>query len=236
MQRSMITKVRCLQMTGSALAALALGACHTVSPTVATGEAAIETIGVAQPGLVSAQTRISPADELRIQVLYEPELSADAVKVEGDGGVPVAFLGKVAAAGKTTDELAADIAQGLERYLNTPQVLVSFASQAQQVVTVEGSVEAPGVYPVTGTSSLLKSLALASGPRRTAALDEVIVFRTVNGERMAAVFDLEDIRYGHSPDPLILGGDTIVVGNSAVKGAFRDFLTAAPAIGVFRPY
>jgi polysaccharide export outer membrane protein len=53
---------------------------------------------------------------------------------------------------------------------------------------------------------------------------------------MGAVFDLRRIRRGFDPDPLILGGDTVVVGYSELKGAFRDFLSAAPAIAVFRPY
>ena len=227
---------RIVRISGFTFLVATLGACHTVSPQVGTEQVAIETIGVAEPGRLSAPSLIGPSDELRIQVLYEPELSADSVKVEGDGSIPVAFLGKIDAAGKTTGQLASDIQRGLLRYLNQPQVVVSFASQARQVVTVEGSVEVPGTYPVEGSSSLLQSLALARGPRRTAKLDEVLVFRHVNGERVAAIFDLEDIRYGYAPDPLILAGDTIVVGYSEVKGAFRDFLSAAPAIGVFRPY
>ena len=196
----------------------------------------MSTIGVAQPGKPAGMALIGPADQLRIQVLYEPELSTDAVRVESDGSIPVAFVGRIDAAGKTTDQLATEIERGLLRYLNTPQVVVSFVSQARQIVTVEGSVEIPGTYPVEGSSSLLQSLALARGPTRTAKLDEVIVFRFVDGERVAAIFDLQDIRYGYAPDPLILPGDTIVVGYSEVKGAFRDFLSAAPTIGVFRRY
>ena len=30
--------------------------------------------------------------------------------------------------------------------------------------------------------------------------------------------------------------DLVVVGFSAVKGAFRDFLTSAPLLSVFRPF
>jgi polysaccharide export outer membrane protein len=53
---------------------------------------------------------------------------------------------------------------------------------------------------------------------------------------MGAIFDLRRIRRGFEPDPLILGGDIVVVGTSELKGAFRDFLGAAPVLAVFRPY
>jgi polysaccharide export outer membrane protein len=50
------------------------------------------------------------------------------------------------------------------------------------------------------------------------------------------VFNLNHIRQGRSPDPEILGGDVVVIGYSAIKGAFRDFLSAAPALAAFRPF
>ena len=100
-------------------------------------------------------------------------------------------------------------------------------------IAVEGQVKAPGVFPVGPNETLLTSLARAGSPGQTAKLDEVVVFRTVNGQRMGAVFDLQQIRTGAAADPQILDGDTIVVGYSAVKGAFRDFLAASPLLNLF---
>ena len=79
-------------------------------------------------------------------------------------------------------------------------------------------------------------MALARGPRRVAKLDEVFVFRTVNGQRLAARFDLRRIRYGYEPDPLILGGDKVVVGYSEVKGLLHTLVRSGAASGSFRPY
>jgi polysaccharide export outer membrane protein len=62
------------------------------------------------------------------------------------------------------------------------------------------------------------------------------VFRVIDGHRTGAVFDLNSIRAGREPDPELIGGDVVVVGFSSVKGAFRDFLTAAPLLSVFRPF
>jgi polysaccharide export outer membrane protein len=64
----------------------------------------------------------------------------------------------------------------------------------------------------------------------------VLVFRMMDGERYGGRFDLTDIRAGRAPDPIILSGDTIVVGYSAVRGVYLDFLRTAPILGAFARY
>lgn len=213
-----------------------LAACHSVSPTVATGPAAMTATGIANPQLVPGTYVIGPADELKIDVLYEPELSLEPTRVDTNGDVQVALIGRVHAAGKTATQLSSEIQQRLGQYLRDPRVVVGVTDYSRQNVTVEGEVEQPGVYRVQGTSSLLQALALARGPKKTAKLDEAIVFRTTNGQRMAARFDLRRIRYGYEPDPLILGGDTVVMGYSEIKGALKSILRSGAASGSFRPY
>ena len=66
-----------------------------------------------------------------------------------------------------------------------------------------------------------------------AKLDEVLVFRTVNGERLGGRFDLTEIRSGRMPDPLIFPGDVVVVGFSSLRGIYRDILQVTPLIGTF---
>lgn len=214
-----------------------LCSCQSVSPTVARGPAALEVTGVATPGLAVGEYLLGPADVIDVIVAYEPELSLDDVTVDSNGDVSVPLIGTVHVAGATASRAAREIQSRFAgRYLRDPQVSVNVSQFARQSVTVEGSVDSPGVYKIPGSSSLIQTLALARGPTRVAKLDQVLVFRTVNGQRLAAVFDLRRIRYGYEPDPLIIGGDVVVVGYSEVKGAFRDFLTGAPALAVFRPY
>jgi polysaccharide export outer membrane protein len=94
----------------------------------------------------------------------------------------------------------------------------------------------PGVYEITGSSSLQESIARAEGLTRVAVVDQIVVLRTIDGKPMGAVFDLKAIREGKAPDPEILGGDRIVVGFSGLKGAYRDLLSAAPLFNVFRAF
>jgi polysaccharide export outer membrane protein len=78
---------------------------------------------------------------------------------------------------------------------------------------------------------------MAKGPDlKLANLTRVAVFRSVNGQRTVAVFDLKAIRAGKAPDPVIFGNDVVVVDGSAVKAAFREVLGALPGLAIFRPY
>lgn len=178
--------------------------------------------------------RIGPLDTININVFQEPDLTLKEVQVDAAGSLLLPLIGTVLAAGKTSGELAAEIGQRLEaRFLENPQVSVIVASSVSQKVVVEGSVTEAGVYEIKGRTTLLEALAMAKGTSRVAALDEIVVFRNVDGQRMGAIFDVGRIRRGEMPDPEILGNDTVVVGFSYLKGAWRDFLTTAPLIGAF---
>lgn len=135
-----------------------------------------------------------------------------------------------------TDELAQVLTEKLGTYLQRPQVAVTVAQAASQKVTVDGAVTEAGVYEIRGRTSLMQAVAMAKGPNRTANIRRVAIFRTVDGQRMAAVFDLQAIREGKSPDPTIQGDDIVVVEGSAIKGAWREVISSLPALAIFRPF
>ena len=179
--------------------------------------------------------RIGPLDVLKVTVFREPDLSFDNLQVDAAGNLSYPLLGTIRAQGKTAIEISDEIARRLgQKYLVDPQVSVTVAASISQRVTVEGDVTTPGVYEINGTSTLLEALAQAKSPTDVAKLDQIVVFRRVDGKRMGAVFNLNDIREGRAPDPEIRGGDVIVVGYSAIKGGLRDFLRSAPILGLFR--
>lgn len=180
---------------------------------------------------------ISPLDVISVTVFREPDLTFKEIQVDASGKLLFPLIGSVDAAGKSATVLSRELAQRLDqRYLRDPQVSVVVVSSTSQRVTVEGSVTEPGVYELGGNATLLEALARAKSPTRTAALDQVVVFRRVDGKRTGAVFNLRKIRNGEAADPRILGGDVVVVGFSALKGAFRDFLQSAPLLGAFRAF
>jgi polysaccharide export outer membrane protein len=201
------------------------------------GAQAYNIIPVADPDRAKEDYRIGPLDALDVTVFQEPELSAKAVKVDAFGNVELPLVGMVAAGGKTANQLSREITARLsQKYLRDPQVSVVVSAPVAQKVVVQGEVVQPGVYQIEGPTTLLAALALAKGETRVASLNEVVVFRTVNGQRMGAVFDINSIRSGTSKDPEIVSNDLVVVGYSRAKSIWRDILSAAPLLNVFRPY
>jgi polysaccharide export outer membrane protein len=149
--------------------------------------------------------------------------------------VNLPLVGMMQAGGKTARQLAADVAAQLSKsYLQSPQVSVMVVEANSQKITVEGSVNQPGVFPVTGPTTLLQAIAMARGPDKTADLRKVAIFRTVEGRRAVAVFDLNAIRTGNAPDPAVYGSDIVIVEGSSAKGVWQSVIQAVPLIGVFR--
>ena len=217
-------------------AALALAACAGPRPSGLPQGAAAYQIAPPAPATPAppAIRTLQAGDTIAVQVFREPDFSADKVVLDELGNAQLPVLGDVPAAGRTPRELAGEIAARLgQSYLRNPRVTVAVTASTAQAVTVEGQVGAPGVYALSRNETLLTSLARAGSPTQLASLDEVVVFRTVNGQRMGAVFDVRKIRVGSAPDPQIVDGDVVVVGYSQLKGAYRDFLTATPLLGLF---
>jgi polysaccharide biosynthesis/export protein len=183
-----------------------------------------------------SEYRVGPQDLLEISVFQVADLNR-TVRVNTVGQVTLPLIGAVKAGGKTVQELEAEIATRLTAgYLQNPQVSVFVKEFASQRVTLEGAVKKPGIYPLTGRTSLLQAIALAEGLDPLANLQGIIVFRVIQGKKMAAAFDLKAIRAGNAEDPQIYGDDIIVVDQSGSKSAMRRFLEVLPVFNTFLIY
>ncbi len=216
--------------------ALGLSACASRPGNVAYdpegfGPPDVESVEIAQ-----GPQRIGPLDKVRVNVFQVEELSGE-FEVDAAGRIAFPLIGLIEAQGRTAPELAQHIADRLgERYLRSPNVQVAITEAVQQTITVDGSVNQPGVVPVRGAITLMRAVALARGTTQDANPGRVIVFRTINGQRMAAAFDLRAIRRAEAEDPLIYGNDIIVVDGSRGRALFRDILASVPILGIFRPF
>ncbi|MDQ2702460.1 MAG: polysaccharide export protein [Pseudomonadota bacterium] len=177
--------------------------------------------------------RIGAQDLLEVSVFGIEELSR-SVRVNSNGQVSLPLIGGVMAGGKTIPELERAIGEKLENgYLQDPQVSVFVKEFTSQQVTLEGALKKPGIYPLTGKTTLIQAISMAQGLDELADLSGVLVFRTIDGKRMGAVYDLAQVRAGNAPDPQIYGDDVIVVEKSGSRSAFREFIRSIPAIGIF---
>lgn len=180
---------------------------------------------------ISQNFRIGPYDKLSVQVLGIAELSRAAILVDGNGSISLPLAGTVPAAGLTSDELAREITRRLRAaYVRDPQVSVNVEQVVSQTLAIDGQVGQPGVYPVNGRMTLIQAVATARGTSEFARLEDVIILRTVAGQRYVAAYNLGAIRRGVYADPEVFANDTIVVGDSPTRRAFRDILAVAPLL------
>jgi polysaccharide export outer membrane protein len=176
--------------------------------------------------------RVGPRDILDVSVFDVPELSA-TVLVSDNGTIQLPLLGEIPAAGKTPQELQADLTTRLGvDYLQNPRVTVSVKEFNSQSVILTGAVKTPGVYPLKGKMSLLELIAAAGGFAEGSD-STVLVLRKRGGKQQAAKFDVSIIETGRAKDPTMRAGDKVVAGTSMIKKTFGAFLKALPIAGAF---
>ena len=179
--------------------------------------------------------RIGPFDIIDVSV-FQVEMLSKTLQVDAAGNIQYPMLGEVAASGKTARQLAAEIADRLDKsYLRNPQVTVYVKDSASEKFTVEGAVKESGIYPLAGHMTLLRAIATAKGVDPDAKQRNVIIFRTVNQKRVAGLINLGDVRNGKVDDPQVYAGDVIVVPMSGTRKAYKDLLSAVPLLLFLHP-
>ena len=181
--------------------------------------------------------KLGPGDLLKVQVFQLPDLERE-VRIDNAGRIALPLISAVDAAGSSLSQIQDQVASRYrDRYLQNPQVTISLMESPNQQVTVGGAVEQTGIYPMGAPHlTLQQAVALAKGVSNVADRRNVIVFRTVNGERIFARFDLVQIQEGKLKDPDIYGGDIVVVDRSGAQLLLRTLVELTPFVGVWRAY
>ena len=169
---------------------------------------------------IAQEYTIGPGDILKITVWGHDDLSKD-YPVTLDGRAPFPLIGVVQAAGLSTSELAKRLRDLLEKdYLVNPQVIVSVKEYLSSKVHVLGDAEKPGLFYLTGPTTLLEMLSKAGGLSRTAGKDLVLVRsegpKTGGAPGVTSTvllrFDLRKIQAGDVKENILLqNGDMMFV-------------------------
>jgi polysaccharide export outer membrane protein len=225
------------QITALLLVTLAVSGCARREPLVSTSRLTVveNSGGLPAPARqdLTAEDRpalIGPLDTIQVDVFNVPDLSRE-MQVDSGGRIAMPLVGTIDARGKTAQEVAGAIEEALRgRYVRNPQVTINIKSSVSQVVTIDGQVVEPGLYPVTNQMTLMRAIASAKGMSEFARQEEVVILRTVGGRKMAGLYNMEAIRRGAYDDPPIYANDVIVVGDSPQRRLFRDFVSLAPLL------
>ncbi len=166
---------------------------------------------------------IGPRDVLGITVWGQADLSRD-YGVDPDGFIPFPLIGRVKAAGSTPKELATQLTELLGKdYLVNPQVIVAVREYLSQKVQVLGAAEKPGVYYLTGPTTLLEILSRAGGFGSTAGKQVLLVRNNgvSDGSGAALRLSLEKIQAGDpSENTLVQSQDIVIVSKAQAYSYF----------------
>jgi polysaccharide export outer membrane protein len=133
-------------------------------------------------------------DELQITLYGEGDAETRRVlPIDPSGNITYMLLGTIPAAGRTIDDLTADMRQRLGAKLNYSILSVIPSRFNSQTFTMLGQLVKPQVYPLQGRTYILDAIAQAGGPK-------VGVIRDVSA-------DIHD--YAHAT--LVRGGEVIPV-------------------------
>jgi polysaccharide export outer membrane protein len=155
---------------------------------------------------------IGSQDVLDISVGKEPELTR-TVPVRPDGKISLPLLNDVQADGRTPQQLAADITEGLKKFVTNPQVTVIVATMNSQRIYIIGEVTRAGAYPLLPNMTVLQALSSGGGFTQFAKVSKIYVLRVDHGKQVKLPFNYKDVLSGKSADQNILlrAGDSIVV-------------------------
>src|SRR5262249_11551014 len=111
---------------------------------------------------------LGPGDHVEIEIIGRPT-SRTPVTVGPDGKIYYQLLPGMDVWGLTLNQTRELIEKELARYLTGPQVALTLRAVGSKYVWLLGRVNRPGIYPMTGTMTVLESLALAGGTSRSAS-------------------------------------------------------------------
>jgi polysaccharide export outer membrane protein len=156
--------------------------------------------------------KIGPQDMLRIDVWKEPDISR-IVPVRPDGKITLPLVNDVQASGLTTTQLAGKIAEGLKKYITSPQVTVGVTEINSRKIFVQGEVAHPGAFPLLPNMTVLQVLASAGGFTQFAREKKIYILRMEDGRQVKHPFNYKEAVSGKNVEQNIIleGGDIIVV-------------------------
>ncbi len=144
-------------------------------------------------------------------------------EIDRSGHVSFPIIGKFRAEGMTLGQLHDAIVARLSKLVVGADVSVTRAADARgQMVTVQGNLTKPGMYPITQTAQRLSSALAQAAPVQTNPEQLIISLRRDN---QVASVRLADIYRNQNNDILLRSGDVITAYDA------KEFLTVLGAAG-----
>ena len=166
--------------------------------------------------------RLGPGDVLDIRIYNRPQLSRDAVRVEGNGMIRMPLIeNEIQAACLTEGELAKEISTRYARYYKNLQVDVFIKEYHSKQVAIIGAVNEQSRFQLQRRVRLLELLTYAKGPSTKAGQTINIVHSTApvackqsddNDTAAFTSYKLSDVLQGDpKSNPYLEAGDIVTL-------------------------
>ena len=192
--------------------------------------------------IATEEYRIQPGDLLDIKFFYSPELN-EQIPVRPDGRIALQLAQETQAAGRTPAELTKSLKETYSKELKRPDVTVIVRSFGNQRVYVDGEVAKPGLFPLTGPTTVRQAISQAGGFLYTGnATDVMLIRRGPEGQPLAMMVNMQKVLDGTdlAQDIYLKPFDIVYIPKTAIANAnlwIEQYLTRmVPRIGFTAAY
>ena len=119
---------------------------------------------------------MGPEDVLYVRVWREPDFSLP-VSVRPDGKITMPLVGDLQASGLTPLQLGKEVASGLSKYINTPDVTIIVEQVNSKKYYITGGVLKTGSFPLVVPTTVLEALSNAGGFKEFANTKKIKILR-----------------------------------------------------------
>jgi polysaccharide export outer membrane protein len=161
---------------------------------------------------VAPDYKLHAGDSISVSIWKEVDLQRK-VTIRPDGRFSFPLTGEVQAAGRSADDVRADIEARLKKYIPEPVVTVTVEDVAGNRIYVIGQVNKPGMFVMNPQFTVLQALALAGGTTPFAKLDSISVLRGSGSSQQTLPFRYSQVVEGKSlqQNVELTSGDVVVV-------------------------
>tara|TARA_Y100000589_G_scaffold316876_2_gene342159 strand:- start:417 stop:1232 length:816 start_codon:yes stop_codon:yes gene_type:complete len=183
-----------------------------------------------RPTVTTKAYTLAPPDTILIYSKRVSEISGHSEQIRPDGRITLPLLGSHFVAGKTPEQVSAELQQLAAQYYEDADVSLRVIGFNSKRIFVFGEVGRPGAYAYNGANTVLQTLAMAQ-PSRLADPEHIHVLRpSGNGEMVKRMtIDLDKmVKEGDTTlDAVLNEGDILYVpanGFAAVGLALQQVL------------
>lgn len=106
---------------------------------------------------------LGPGDQIVLHVADVDDMPQGPIKIDPSGLIDLPLVGRVQAGGLTVDQLHAELATKLGKYVHDPDITINLSGMESRPVSVIGEVSNPGIHQLTGPTRLLDVVSLSGG-------------------------------------------------------------------------